>query len=150
SRDWSSDVCSSDLSHSYQQSADRNTLHDVPQVDAHNLSGSVTVEVLTGVSVTPSVSLVSKQVENEGNEQSVFANFRGQATLFDGRLRTGGTVSRTFSQGREVLSLLANATVSLPWESALTLQARHNDYGAWGSRPAFQEQFITLSLSRTF
>jgi hypothetical protein len=49
-----------------------------------------------------------------------------------------------------VFAVTGQANYTLPWESRAALTLRHTRYDAIGARPAFQESFATLSVSRSF
>ena len=138
------------VGYGYQLATDGNVLHAVPEIGVHNLSGSMTVGITETVTLTPSVSGVLKQYDGSDSEQDVFLNFRGQGRMLEDRLSVGATVSNSFSQGRDVFTVMANAGYVLPLGVQFSLQARHNSYGAYADRPAFNEQLMSMSLSRAF
>lgn len=138
------------LAWSVHETTDGNVVLPVPNVQMHNLTTSVQVPITDQVSLAPAVSAVLTRIEGGSAQRNVYLGFRGSGRFLDGRLRASANVSRTFSSGREISGATANLSFPLPVGTTLALQARHNRYGAFGRRPAFQESFAGLTVSRSF
>ena len=136
------------VSYALQQASDANIVTRIPDVTVHNLSASVQVRVSRAVSLTPTASLAITRNADAPTQSNVYLGFRGQARM--GRLSGSASVTQTFSSGRHVFGLLAQADYPLMWGARLTFQARHTRYGAIGAQPAFQESFADLSVARSF
>lgn len=136
------------VAYAYQRTADANVVTRVPRITVHNLSTALQLGLSRAVSVTPSVSYAVTQSEGAESQSNLHVGFRGQGRF--GALRPSVSVSQTYNNGRAVAAATAQLTYALPWEGRLSLQARHTRYAAVGSRPAFQESFLTLSLARSF
>lgn len=136
------------VSYALQQASDANPITRIPDVTVHNLSGSVQLRLSRAVSLTPTASLAITTTADAPTQRNVYLGFRGQARM--GRLSGSASVTQTFSSGRHVFGLLAQADYPLMWGARLTFQARHTRYGAIGAQPAFQESFADLSVARSF
>lgn len=136
------------LTYAFQRSSDANVVTQVPQVTVQNLSTAVQLPLSRAVSVAPTVSFAVTRTEAAATQRNVYAGFR--ATGRFGTLRTSASATQTWTGGRGVFALGGQVQYALPWESRLALSLRHTRYDAIGSRPAFQESFATLSVSRSF
>jgi len=136
------------VSYALQRASDANVVTRIPDVTVHNLSTSVQVRLSRAVSLTPTASLAVTSNADAPTQRNLYLGFRGQARA--GRLSGSASVTQTFSSGRHVFGLLAQADYPLVWDARLSLQARHTRYGAIGAQPAFQESFATVSLARSF
>jgi len=136
------------VSYALQRASDANPVTRIPDVTVHNLSTSVQVRVSRAVSLTPTASLAVTSSAAAPTQSNVYLGFRGQARM--GSLRGSASVTQTFSSGRHVFGLVAQADYPLMWGARLSFQARHTRYGAIGAQPAFQESFADLSLARSF
>jgi hypothetical protein len=137
------------VAYSLQQTADHNVVMPVPRMIAHNVSGSVQLDLTPTVSVAPTGSVVVTRMDGSG-QTNVYAGLRASARLMDNRVRSSANVTRTFSHGREISSVMAQVSLPLAYGTSLSLRARHQDHSAFGSRPAFRESFLTVSVTRSF
>lgn len=136
------------LSYALQHTADDNIVTQIPGVTVHNLATSVQIPITKALSLAPTASLAVIQNTGAATQQNIYLGARAQYRT--GALRTSGGLTQTFSNGRHVFGLTAQADYPLFWDSRLSLQARHTRYGAIGNQPAFQESFFTMSLARSF
>ncbi len=136
------------LSYALQHTADDNVVTQIPGVTVHNLATSVQIPITKAFSVAPTASLAVIQNTGAATQQNIYLGARAQYRT--GALRTSGGLTQTFSNGRHVFGLTAQADYPLFWDSRLSLQARHTRYAAIGNQPAFQESFFTMSLARSF
>jgi hypothetical protein len=67
-----------------------------------------------------------------------------------GTLRPSLAYTRNYTGSRAVTVLTGQVGWSLPTGARIQLQGRHARYDAVGSRPAFRESFLTLSVTRSF
>ncbi|HKJ93010.1 MAG TPA: hypothetical protein VJ957_07570, partial [Longimicrobiales bacterium] len=136
-----------------QHTTDANPIHPAPAVSAQNITTALQLQVTPAVSLAPSVSGVFTHfagTDAPAGQKNIYAGMAARARFLDNRLRTGASFSRTFSQGRKVTSGSAQIGYPIVWNAKLSLRARYNSYTAYGSRPAFQESFITVTLTRSF
>jgi hypothetical protein len=136
------------LAYAFQQTSDGNVITRIPQVTVHNVSASVQLGISRSFSLAPSLSVAATRTEGAASQENVFLGLRAQGRI--GALRPSAALSRSFSSGRAVTSLTGQVGWTLPWEARVSLQGRHVRYGALGSRPAFTESFLTMSVSRGF
>src|SRR6185437_13945989 len=136
------------LSYALQHTADDNIVTQIPGVTVHNLATSVQIPITKALSLAPTASLAVIQNTGAPTQQNIYLGARAQYRT--GSLRTSGGLTQTFSNGRHVFGLTAQADYPLFWDSRLSLQARHTRYGAIGNQPAFQESFFIMSLARSF
>lgn len=136
------------LSYALQHTADDNIVTQIPGVTVHNLATSVQIPITKAFSLAPTASLAVIENTGAATQQNIYLGARAQYRT--GALRTSGGLTQTFSNGRHVFGLTAQADYPLFWDSRLSLQARHTRYGAIGNQPAFQESFFTMSLARSF
>jgi hypothetical protein len=136
------------LTYALQRASDANLITRVPEITVHNASAAVQLAVSKAVSVSPSVSFAVTHNSAAATQSNVYAGFRGQGRFGD--LRTSLGVTQTWNAGRGVFAVTGQANYTLPWESRAALTLRHTRYDAIGARPAFQESFATLSVSRSF
>jgi hypothetical protein len=138
------------LAYSYQKSLDLAPATAIPPTFGHNVTASVSTTFTPRLSFGPSLSLASNQTGVTPVQRNVLAGFNLRAKLLArDRLTLAGNVSTTFASGREVKSARAEAGYTLFWDSRLVVQARHSSYGAFATRKAFDESFLTMSLSRS-
>ena len=136
------------LSYALQHTADDNIVTQIPGVTVHNLATSVQIPITKALSIAPTASLAVIQNTGAATQQNIYLGARAQYRT--GALRTSGGLTQTFSNGRHVFGLTAQADYPLFWDSRLSLQARHTRYGAIGNQAAFQESFFIMSLARSF
>lgn len=136
------------VAYAYQRTADANVVTRIPRISVHNLSVALQLGLSRAVSVTPSVSYAATHTAGGEPQNNVHLGFRGAGRF--GPARPSVSVSQTYSSGRAVSAATAQLTYALPQEARLSLMARHSRYAAVGTRPAFQESFLTLSLARNF
>lgn len=137
------------LSYGYQDTSDGNVVREVPGISVHSLTSTVSLEMIPGVTLAPSVSAVLKEVTGQESEQNIFLGFSGRARVSDG-VQAGASLSNTHGNGRDIFAVRSNLTMPLPMASSLSLVGRITRYSAYGARPAFNERYLTLSLSRSF
>lgn len=138
------------VAYSLQETVDENVVMPVPQVTAHNVSASVQVGVTPTISLAPTASVVVTRMDGGSGQHNIYAGFRGAGRFLDNRLRTSLGITRTFSHGREIFGVTAQASAPMAFGTTVSLRSRHQNHSAFGSRPAFRESFLTLSLSRSF
>lgn len=138
------------LAYTLQQTSDQNPVVPAPDVVAHSIATSLNVELSSRISVAPTISSVATRMNGLERQRNIYAGFRGNGRFLDGDLRTTANLTRNFNHGREVTSAMAQAAYPLPYGAALTLRARHQNHSAYGTRPAFRESFLTMSISRGF
>jgi hypothetical protein len=136
------------LSYALQRTSDQNVLTRIPDVTVHNLSTSVQVQLSKALSVAPTGSLAITRSGAAPEQTNVHAGFRGQARV--GRVRASVSAAQSYSNSRGIFSANGLLAFTLPSQAQLQLQGRHNRYAAIGNRPAFQETFATMSLTRSF
>jgi hypothetical protein len=141
------------IAYGYQTSRDALPATLVPNVVGQNVTVTVLSALSKDVSLGPSFSGVLNKVGDGDSDTNLLFGFAGRARLFnDGRgggLNTSANLSNTFSAGRQVRSARAEASYSLPWETRLSVQARHTSYTAFATRPAFNESFLTIGMTRS-
>lgn len=137
------------LTYGFQNTEDGNVVRQVPAVTVHTLTSSVTAEVVPGVTLSPSVSAVRKELSGSEREENLFLGFSGRARLSEG-VQAGASLSNTHGNGRDIFAVRSNLTMPLPLGSSLSLMGRITRYTAYGPRPAFHERYLTMSVSRSF
>ncbi len=136
-----------------QHTTDSNPINPAPAVSARNITTALQLQLSPAISLTPSVSGVFTSFSGANapdGQQNIYAGLGGRGRFLHDRLRAGANFSRTFSNGRKVTSGTAQIGYPILWNANLSLRARYNSYTAYGMRPAFQESFITVTLTRSF
>jgi hypothetical protein len=136
-----------------QHTTDSNPIHPAPAVSAKNVTTALQLQITPAISLAPSVSGVFTRFSGANapdGQQNIYAGLGGRGRFLDNRLRTSASFSRTFSNGRKVTSGSAQIGYPMLWNANLSLRARYNSYTAYGMRPAFQESFVTVTLTRSF
>lgn len=136
------------VSYAFQNSTDANSVTNLPEVTVQNVSTALSMRVSKGFTVAPTLSFAVTSNSAAPSQRNVYAGFRASGRL--GELRTSASATQTWSSGRGVFAMMGQANYTLPWESRMSLQLRHTRYDAFGTRPAFNESFATLSVSRAF
>lgn len=139
----------SSLGYTIQRTSDANPLAAIA-VTTHNVRTGIQVSLSETVTAGPSVSGVVTETDGGGTQENIYLGFAGRGRFLDGALVTSTNLSHTVSQGRQITTGSLRASYPVGLGADLSLQARHNEYSAFGTRPAFRETFITLSLSRSF
>lgn len=138
------------LGYSIQRTTDGNILSPVPSVTSQNVTASAQVVLSPSFSVVPSISGAVTTGDGLEKQHNILYGFRGNGRFLDGNLRTTANINHTISHGRKVSGAQFQLSYPVFLGADLSLQARHNRYTAFGSRPAFQESFVTTSISRSF
>ncbi len=136
-----------------QHTTDSNPIRPAPAVSAENVTTSLQLQITPAISLAPSVSGVFTSFTGANapaGQKNIYAGLGTRGRFLHGRLRTAANFSRTFSDGRKVTSGTAQIGYPILWNARLALRARYNSYTAYGMRPAFQESFVTLTLTRSF
>jgi hypothetical protein len=77
--------------------------------------------------------------------------FRGNGQFLGGKLRSSASVTNArTSGGRDVFGASSQTSYELFWSTRATLSTRYAQYSAFGTRPAFRENFVTLGVTRSF
>lgn len=137
------------LSYGFQNTGDGNVVREVPAITVHSVTSTLSLDVMDGVTVAPSLSAVLKELEGAEPEENLFVGFSGRARLAEW-VQAGASLSNTHGNGRDIFAARTNLSVTLPWQSRLSLVGRITRYSAYGARPAFNERYMTMSLSRSF
>ena len=139
------------VGYGFQMSEDKNPIRRIPRTLVHTANVAVTLPVTANVSITPMGSAVLANGAGGGdNQRNVLGGCRVAAKFINGKLGVTGQFTQTFVAAREVTGGMGQLSYTLPWQLALSVQGRYNRYGAIGSRPAFNERFLTSTVSRSF
>ncbi|HUP88771.1 MAG TPA: hypothetical protein VM100_05465 [Longimicrobiales bacterium] len=139
------------LAYGFQRSTDDAPNSQLPTVTGNNVTAAVMMALSPTVSFGPSVSAVRSSSESGEKQSNALVGFIARAKLLaKQQLVTSANVTNTFSAGRQVLSARADASYPLPYQTRLSVQARHIKYAAFANRPGFNESFLTMSLGRSF
>jgi hypothetical protein len=136
------------LTYAWQRASDANLITRVPEVTVHNVSTAVQLTLSKAITLSPNVSFAVTSNSAAPTQRNVYAGFRGQGRF--GAVRTSLGVTQTWTGGRGVFAVTGQANYTLPWEARASLSLRHTRYDAIGARPAFQESFASLSVTRAF
>jgi hypothetical protein len=136
------------LAYALQHTADGNVVTRIPGVTVHNASTSLQVNVAPGFSVAPSLSLALTRSAAAPTQRNVYAGVRANGRF--GQVRTSFSASQNYSSARGVFAVSGQLSYTLPGDSRLVVQLRHNRYAAIGAHPAFRESFATMTVSRSF
>jgi hypothetical protein len=136
------------LAWAFQRTSDANVITRIPQVTVQNVSSAVQLVVSRALSLAPSVSYAVTVTEGAPSQGNVFLGMRAQGRF--GTLRPSLAYTRNYTGSRAVTVLTGQVGWSLPTGARIQLQGRHARYDAVGSRPAFRESFLTLSVTRSF
>ena len=117
---------------------------------SHSIGLAHRMRFSRSVSVAPSVSTVITRGTGIEKRRNLRLGFKGTGRFLDDRLRTTTGVSHATSQGRDVFGVQGQLSYPVMWGTALSGQVRHMRYTALGQRPAFDETFMTFTLSRSF
>ncbi|MDB4906307.1 MAG: hypothetical protein JWO05_1091 [Gemmatimonadetes bacterium] len=138
------------LTYAFQDSKDHEVGSVVPGSTGNNITASITTSVNQFVSAGPSLSIVNNSTGGQKGENNVLLGMTGRARLLAGqRLALTGNVSNTFSSGRSVRAMKADASYPVFWETKLAIGARHTAYSAFATKPAFNESFLTIGMTRS-
>ncbi len=141
------------IAYGYQTSRDALPATLVPNVVGQNITVTVLSSITKNVSLGPSFSGVLNRIGDKDPETNLLFGFSGRARFFPerrgGGLSTSANLSNTFSAGRQVRSARADVSYALPFETRLSVQARHTSYTAFATRPAFNESFLTIGMTRS-
>lgn len=138
------------LEYGFQETESRDTWIGASKVTTNKVSGSYRVTINRAFSVSPKVSWVETGGTGIETRENLRLGFTGTGRFLDGSLRTNASVAHTTSQGRDVFGARFKASYPVVWGTELGAQLRHQRYTAFGQRPAFDETFLTLSLTRSF
>ena len=137
------------LTYALQNSKDHEVGSVVPGSTGNNLTASVTTTMSQFVSAGPSLSIVNNSTGGQKGENNVLLGMTARARLLAGqRLSLTGNVSNTFSSGRSVRAMKADASYPVFWDTKLAIGARHTAYSAFATKPAFNESFLTIGMTR--
>jgi len=136
------------LAWAYQRTSDANVVTRIPLVSVQNVSAGLQVAVSRALTLSPSLSFASTSTAGAASQQNVFVGLRAQGRF--GSVRPSLAFARTYSGSRAVTTLTGQASWALPLGTRLTLQGRHARYDAVGTRPAFNESVLTLTVGRSF
>lgn len=134
---------------SWQQNEDANPVRAIPAITVNTWNAGLVVPVGV-VTLSPSMNGVTSSGGGVEPQRNVVGGFRASARLAGGKGTMGAGVNRTFVAARELTGMQAQLGWSLPWETRLTVSGRMNRFGAFGTRPAFRESYLTSSLGRSF
>ena len=134
----------------YQETESQDTWIGASRVWTNRFSGSYRIRFNRTISLSPRVSYVVTRGTGLEERKNTRLGFNGSGRFLDGALRTTANVTHTTNQGRDVFGVRARASYPIGWGTEFSLQARHQRYTAFGRRPAFDETFLTLTLSRSF
>lgn len=138
------------IGYGFQMSEDRNPIRRIPRTLVHTANVSVTLPVTSNLTVTPMGSAVLANGAGGSDQRNVLGGIRVAAKFINGKLGVTGQFTQTFVAAREVTGGMGQISYTLPWQLALAVQGRYNRYGAIGSRAAFNERFLTSTVSRSF
>lgn len=138
------------LSHSVQLTESEDAWIGASRIFTYSLGVSHRLNVTRTISAAPSVSTVVTRGTGLEERRNVRLGFKGTGRFLDNRLRASTGVNHTTSQGRDVFGVQGQVSYPVVWGSSLSAQLRHMRYSALGQRPAFEETFLILNLSRSF
>jgi len=141
---------STSLSHGFQRTESEDAWIGASWIVTHSLGLAHNVRVGRSLSLAPSVAAVVTRGRGLEERRNLRLGFRGTGRFVDDRLRTSAAVTHATSQGRDVFGAQGQLSYPVVWGTALSAQFRHMRYTAMGQRPAFDETFMTFSLSRSF
>lgn len=141
---------STSLSHSVQLTDSDDAWIGASWIVTHSIGLSHRVRFSRSLSIAPSVSTVITRGTGLEQRRNLRLGFKGTGRFIDERLRTTASVSHATSQGRDQFGVRGQVSYPVFWGTALSGQVRHMRYTAMGQRPAFDETFLTFSLSRSF
>lgn len=139
------------LAYAYQNSLDGNTVTNIPDVLAQNVSVTTQVFLTDRFSLAPSVAAVATELSSGQRANNVQLGLRASGSAFRDRMRLSAalTNART-TQGRDVSGFNAQASWELPGAVRANLTARSNRYSAFGPQRAFDESAMQLSFTRAW
>ncbi len=137
------------LGGSHQQNEDANVVRAIPAITVKTWTAGLTVPI-GPVTISPSVNGVASEGGGAEAQRNVVGGIRANARVANGKGNLSAGYNRTFVAAREVSGATAQFTMPLLWETRFQLAARHQRYGALGTRPAFRESYLTTTLSRSF
>jgi hypothetical protein len=138
------------LSYSYQTSEDHEAGSVIPATVGHNVTAAVTATLSPKMSAGPTLSAVTNKAGDQDSQNNVLLGFTVRARMLkDDRLTLNANLSNTFSSGRQVQAGRAELGYKLPWDARLAVQLRHSNYAAFANKPAFNETFLTTTVTRS-
>lgn len=138
---------SATLAWSAQATEDLNPIRLTPAITVQTANLALSLPVLAWLTVSPAVSAV---LPGEGQEgENVLGSMRANVVGLKA-MTLSANFSQTFVSARAVTTAGLQWGWRLPGELLFSLQARHMQFGALGARPAFNEGFLTTTLSRSF
>jgi hypothetical protein len=138
------------LSYSYQTAEDRQPATIIPRTVGHNVTANVTATLTPKISLGPQISAVTNRSGSGEPQDNMLLGFNVRARMLEkDRMTVSGNLSNTFSSGRQVQAAKFEVGYMLPWDARLAVQFRHSNYAAFANKPAFNESFLTTTVTRS-
>ena len=138
------------VTYAFQNSRDVLPGSVIPGTTGNNVTSSITTAFSPTLSAGPSFSIVKSATVGQVAQGNALLGMTLRAKLLsDNRLQVNGNVSNTFSSGRQVRAMRAEAQYPVLWGTSLSVQARHTAYSRYASRAAFNESFLTMGITRS-